>query len=332
MNKSGGVILLYHRVAALDTDPQLLAVTPAKFAAQMQVLKELARPMRLSEMVDAVRRGHDLRHTAAVTFDDGYADNLRQARPILLAAGIPATVFVATGGTDSNREFFWDELDRIFLQANRLPRQLALNDRELTYEADLNGAAEYSRQECDQFRNWNVTLAEDPTARQRLYRELCATVHRSTIERRRVLLDQVRQWAGIGPEGRATHRMMTAEQLREIAHEGLIELGGHTVNHPLLASETIDVQHTEISRGRAALQGMTHQRICGFSYPFGGRRDYTEESVAAAKSGGFDFACSNFPGVVDRQTDPFQLPRMLVRDWDAAEFKTRLTRWLSDQG
>src|SRR5258707_14171950 len=121
---TGPLILLYHRVNTLDTDPQLLAVSPEPFAAHLDVLQEIARPMPLRDLVAAARAGEDLRDAVAITFDDGYEDNLLTARPILQQQGVPATIFVATAGLTSRQEFFWDDLDRIFLQPNRLPKTL----------------------------------------------------------------------------------------------------------------------------------------------------------------------------------------------------------------
>ena len=60
-----------------------------------------------------------------VTFDDGYADNFHNAKPLLERYEIPATVFVTTGYLQDQREFWWDELERILLQPGTLPRFFA---------------------------------------------------------------------------------------------------------------------------------------------------------------------------------------------------------------
>lgn len=325
-----GVILLYHRVAELASDPQLLSVSPENFAAHLVILKELATPKPLAALVtDTGGESTAGRRAVTITFDDGYADNLLNAKPILERYQMPATVFVSTAGIGSHREFFWDELGRIYLEPGRLPERLELSlDGEVVYTADLGAAAAYSQEQYEQHQRWDVTISEPPTSRQRIYNELCTLLHISSLARRHQLLAALLAWSGLKPEGRATHRMLTADQVRELARGGLIEIGGHTVNHPLLAAEEVAVQRAEIWLGRDELVKVLGRMPVGFSYPFGCRRDYTAESIKLVQEAGFGFACSNFNGVVEAGTDRYQLPRVLVRNWSGEEFRQRMARWL----
>lgn len=109
LRRRGTLVLLYHRVADLPSDPWSLAVTPRHFAEHLEVLCAMARPVPLREAAE----GRAPRRAVAVTFDDGYSDNLYAARPLLERRGVPATVFVTTGGLDDGRELWWDELERI---------------------------------------------------------------------------------------------------------------------------------------------------------------------------------------------------------------------------
>lgn len=325
----GGVILLYHRVAELASDPQLLSVSPENFAAHLAILRELAIPKPLAALVtDAGGKSAAGKRAVTLTFDDGYADNLLHAKPLLERFQIPATVFVSTAGIGSTREFFWDELGRIFLEPGHLPERLELClDGAAVYTADLGTAADYTQAQYEQYRHWNVILSETPTSRQRIYNELCTLLHKSPLVRRHQLLTALLAWSGLQADGRATHRLMTAEQLRELTRGGLIEIGGHTVHHPLLAVEEVAVQRAEIWLGRDELVKVLGRMPVGFSYPFGCRRDYTAESIKLVREAGFGFACSNFNGVVEKETDRYQLPRVLVRNWSGEEFTQRMGRW-----
>ena len=113
-----------------------------------------------------------------------------------------------------------------------------------------------------------------------------------------------------------------------MADDGLIEVGAHTVTHPVLSALPIEAQNAEVQQSKSDLEEVLGRPVTSFAYPFGSAADYTEETIAAARRAGFLRACSNFPGVVGPDTDRFQLPRFLVRDWDGDEFDRRLRDWL----
>jgi peptidoglycan/xylan/chitin deacetylase (PgdA/CDA1 family) len=106
-----GVILTYHRIAGPRPDPLLLDVSASNFDAQLSVLSRTAAPLRLDEFESLRREGRLPARAVAVTFDDGYADNLHAAAPLLERHEIPATVFVTAGMIGSARGFPWDEAD-----------------------------------------------------------------------------------------------------------------------------------------------------------------------------------------------------------------------------
>ena len=106
-------MLMYHRVASLESDRWGLAVQPERFAGHMQLLRERFNPISLPDLLAALRGGGVPRRSVAVTFDDGYRDNLTVAKPLLERYGVPGTVFVVSGYVGSKRDFWWDELDRL---------------------------------------------------------------------------------------------------------------------------------------------------------------------------------------------------------------------------
>jgi peptidoglycan/xylan/chitin deacetylase (PgdA/CDA1 family) len=139
-----GLILMYHRVAEKDVDPWSLSVTPEHFAEHLAVLRRHAFPVSLLRLSQAHRECTFPDRAVALTFDDGYANNLYNARPLLERADIPATVFIATGYNGSSEEFWWDALDQALLRPGRLPATLELNLHGLAYRWELGEAAEYS--------------------------------------------------------------------------------------------------------------------------------------------------------------------------------------------
>lgn len=98
-----GTIFLYHRVANVSDDPHKLSVSPVNFREQLKYIKENYQVIALKELAGKVLRKEMKRGLAAITFDDGYADNLYTALPILEEFGLPATIFVMPGA------FFWQD-------------------------------------------------------------------------------------------------------------------------------------------------------------------------------------------------------------------------------
>ena len=108
-------VLLYHRVSDTPTDPYLLRVRTRHFQEQMDVLARRGRVIPLRALAAHHRLGSLPHGAVAITFDDGYIDNLLVAKPILQKHGLSATVFMTAGTIGREREFWWDELERVLL-------------------------------------------------------------------------------------------------------------------------------------------------------------------------------------------------------------------------
>jgi peptidoglycan/xylan/chitin deacetylase (PgdA/CDA1 family) len=111
--RDDAVILMYHRIGVVERDPWRLAVTPARFAEQLAVIKDVFHPLPLQALRESIAMRQIPRDTAVITFDDGYRDNLTTAQPLLGEYDLPATLFVTTGYLDSERDFWWDELEDV---------------------------------------------------------------------------------------------------------------------------------------------------------------------------------------------------------------------------
>ena len=119
-------ILMYHRVARVAHDPWQLAVWPERFTEQIDALMQLRRVVPLRWLAAELAQGRIPKKVAAVTFDDGYADILTEAKPILERQGCPATVFLVTGAIGRSCSFWWDELSRIVFETPLLPSELEI--------------------------------------------------------------------------------------------------------------------------------------------------------------------------------------------------------------
>jgi peptidoglycan/xylan/chitin deacetylase (PgdA/CDA1 family) len=288
--------------------------------------------MQLQQLVQGLQDKKIPDKSVVVTFDDGYADNLYNAKPLLERYDIPATAFITSGYIGHKREFWWDELEKLFLLAGMLPEILRLNINGRTHQWELGKAAYYSEDAYRHYRFWNVLEKNDPNVRQRIYRSLCQLLRSLSHSEQRKVLDELLAWAGVEPIVRPTHRSLSSdEEVYRMVKEGLVEVGDHTVNHPVLSILSKVAQQEEIQRSKTRLEEILGHTVTSFSYPYGTRSDYTLETVGLVRKAGFACACSNFPEIIWRFTDRFQLPRFLVRNWDGNEFFHHLQVWLRER-
>jgi len=295
------LVLIFHRVLP-EPDP-VLPDEPdaARFTAILELIASCFVPLPLREAVTRLREGTLPRRAACVTFDDGYANNCEIARPILVGRGVPATVFVAPGFLDGGRMFN----DTVIETVRQAPgdfdlRPLGLGRHALT----------------------------DAAARRRTIEALLERLKYLGIDERLHRIAQVADVAGVRLP---SDLMMTRAQVRTL-HVSGIEIGAHTVDHPILASVTDEVAETQIRTSRLQLEAIVGVPVRSFAYPNGKpHRDYLARHVAMARAAGFELALSTAWGSATPSSDPFQIPRVAAWDQDALRFGLRLARAYRDR-
>jgi peptidoglycan/xylan/chitin deacetylase (PgdA/CDA1 family)/glycosyltransferase involved in cell wall biosynthesis/SAM-dependent methyltransferase len=316
------LILIYHRVADAGSDPFSLCVSPRHFAEQLEVVREQTRAITLQQLSGFLRQRRIPERSVVITFDDGYVDNLQNARPLLRAQGIPATLFVMTGNLGEQREFWWDEVQRIFLEPGVLPESLVLFVQETCHRWELGESARYTNEEYLRYREWR---AEDspPTGRHSLYLTIWRLLQLIPETDRRRALDELAALSG-STRPRDSYRCLEPEELMAMAAGGLIEIGAHTVTHPALRELPLDTQQWEIVQSKHYLEQILGSPVTSFAYPYGAM---SGETAAILGSAGFDRACTTVPRAVRKGTDRYRMPRFQVEDWDGEEFSRRLAGW-----
>lgn len=317
-------VLLYHRVTNAALDPQLLCVSPEHFERHLEIVRRKAQPLSFDDLRACLATGAFPDRGVVVTFDDGYADNLQEAAPLLERFRVPATVFVASGYVGGDREFWWDELERIVLGAPELPSKIELSCDEFTLEVDLpDHPTGHDIAQAD----WNVTRRDDPTRRHTLYRRLFDLLRPMHDGPRTRVLEALATWSGRGRMVRPSHRPMTRDEIRALHGGGLVSIGAHTVTHPVLSKLSLDEQRREICESKRSLEDVLGAPVTTFSYPFGTRHDFTADTLRIVEDAGFDLAWANMPGLVDPDSPRLALPRFLVRNWDEETFLRKLTEF-----
>jgi peptidoglycan/xylan/chitin deacetylase (PgdA/CDA1 family) len=289
------MVLGYHRVGLSTHAPYDLHVSPKHFAEQLEVLYHDAHPMHLHELVDGLRRGCLSARAVAVTLDDGYADTLHTALPVLERFRVPATIFVATGYV--GREFWWDELGRL----------LRHNDPGLSGKQQALMGIYDARSSGQTYERIHYYLMRLPAAE------------------RDAMLTALGALARLGPSSQR-FTCLTKDELVQLARSELICVGSHTVTHPELASQTYPEQRWEVESSKYYLESLLGRSVRALSYPNGSLSATTRTLVQEA---GYALACGSVPDVCSPRSNPFSLPRFWVPDWGGEQFRRWLRHWLN---
>ena len=327
MKSNSGIILMYHRVADVCIDPWGLCVSPRNFADQLEVIKNHTTPLSLPDLLLAVANNAIPENACVLTFDDGYLDNLTQARPLLESFGIPATVYVSTAYIGKDRGFWWDELERVFLHTGQLPERLELQKGEIDLQLDLGAAAHYSEGELAtdlETRPWQARAG----SRMQLFFHAWELIRKMPHQERFEIIDKLLAWAKIDPKPRASYRPMNSNELELVSRDGLISIGAHTVTHPSLPDCPAHVKREEILDSKLFLEKLLGQEIDHFAYPHG---DYDVETVEIVREAGFKSACITGHKICNQvrcDTNLFELPRFAASNVSAEQFEQIINRWL----
>lgn len=291
-------VLIFHRVLAAPDPLFPEEVDAVRFDLLCGWLRAHFQVLALEEACHRLAEGSLPARAAAITFDDGYADNHDVALPILARHGLPACFFIATGFIDGG--VMWNDV--VIESVRRTSRD--------SIDAERATGLALGRARV-------ATLAEKQAA----IGTLISAMKYLPFEQRLQAVQALAQEAGVEPP---TDLMMSRAQLRALRDRGM-SLGGHTVSHPILARLAADDARREIEQGKAALQDMIDREVMLFAYPNGKPgEDFGEEHVHMARAAGFRAAVTTGWGAAHGGTDPFRLPRFTPWDRGRLRFVARL--------
>jgi peptidoglycan/xylan/chitin deacetylase (PgdA/CDA1 family) len=279
-------VLFFHGIADRFDDPlvQRNFHVTADFRVQIALLRRL-RVISLAELAVMLEEGRFPRRgaTVAITFDDGYANNLYAAE-LLAAANLPWTVFVTTGSVDEGTAIWNVELSLLLLHGES--RRLELFGREWPLE---------SRPEREiAFREIRGRFKVLPAADR--IRTMNALRSQFPSEESRRLLARF-----------PSLRSMTPAEVRQLAASG-VEIGSHGVDHEIHhANQPTAVRSTELSASKERIAQLTGRECRFFAYPNG---DAASDAAAAVKDAGYRLGFTTGAHVADATSDRWLVPRM----------------------
>lgn len=290
-------ILIYHRVLP-QPDPMFPEEIDVKgFEQQLNALSRFFNVLPLEDAVTCLKNGSLPSRAVCITFDDGYANNAEIALPILRRLGMHATFFIATGFLDGGR--MWN--DSVIESVRHARGQ----------EIELSG----------------LGLGRYPIATVTQRREaalaLIAQLKYLPLSQR---LEQVERVVQHVAAPLPKDLMLRTDQVRALHNAGMA-IGGHTVNHPILASADLAAARAEIAAGKETLEGIIGGSVALFAYPNGRpKHDYHGAHVQMVRDIGFTAAVSTSVGAARVESDRFQLPRYSPWDTMPLRFTLRLLK------
>jgi peptidoglycan/xylan/chitin deacetylase (PgdA/CDA1 family) len=285
LRRRSPMVLRYHRVYPDGERPFYeLGVSAAVFEAQMAFLRRHFQVVPLQDVFEGLFGSRPLPdHAVAITFDDGYRDNLTEATPVLQRHGLPATLFVSADNVEFRQAFWWDRLAAAVQTATAA--EVAVDLGKGTERFAVDGAP----------------------ARQVLFDRVREAVKLMPYDRFRGVLDQLE--AALQPAGAATADCLLTWPEVETLKAGGWDLGSHSLDHPILSRVPPPEARRQVEESRVRIQSRAAVPVRYFSYPNGKRDDVTPEVKAEVRRAGYDGAVSTIEGRPGPRSDPFFLER-----------------------
>jgi peptidoglycan/xylan/chitin deacetylase (PgdA/CDA1 family) len=307
VGRPGLLCLTYHRVAdahADGLDDGLISASVKEFEWQVRWLRDNVRVLGGDEILQLVRGELRLREPAvAITFDDGYADNLAAGELLMERFGVPAIFFITTGFVGTTHIPHWDRLAFSVKGTSRPSIELAARFGSGSF--DLNGA---SRDGIirELVRRWRSTAHAEQEAFVREVEEKTAVAAEAASRSRPVFLT----WDEV-------------KRLKTLGHT----IGAHTHSHPILASVSGDEQRRELTLSKELLEEKLGTPIRLLAYPNGLNGAYSDETKVIARECGFAAAFSFHGGTIPANGfDAFDLKRAHVATSESRElFQARVS-------
>ena len=292
-------VLTYHRVNPNGSRFEIDTVPPGVFDQHMRCLAEHFSVLTIEEIVERVRENRPLPpRCAAITFDDGYADNFSFAHPILKARGLQATFYLTTGSIGSGKVLWFDRVLQAFEHTTRDAALMPFQTDPVSLRTD--------DERCTAgFRALNYLRTLPPGQSEKVMDGLFGELRSDAPSMDRSLM---LNWDQVADMSRYGHRF-----------------GSHTVTHPILSRLPFPEVESEIMRSKRMIEEMTGRSVMTFAYPSGRAQDYSADIVTMLKRAGYAAAVTNTTFTVNsRHEDLFRLNRMRPWEQEVASFFFKL--------
>ena len=302
------VILCYHRIENYTSDPVKITVSKKNFLEHINFLKEFAKIISPNQLFESLKNRKNLpRRSVLLTFDDGYS-SYEQTMDLLIKKSISAIFFISL----RKKRYWWDILSKILFENQHVEKSNYIKINNLLTELGCNFNIEESINFnlMDKLRKWSVTDEFFPFNRNKAFYFLAKEMEDVDHYKKSRMLDIVNS---------LSKKKRNFSYLLNEKFTNYHKIGYHTINHYNLSKLSYDNQKIEIELGKKELESIINQQVKIFAYPFGNRYHYNTDTLEIVKRN-FNFAFSNFEGLVHKDSNIYEMPRFLVRDWGRDSF------------
>ncbi len=284
--KNKCIILCYHRLTSDYARGRLYKrhLHISDFEKQINWIRKFSKIVSLDEIVERAKENKKRDYWfAAITFDDGYKDTIELGLPVLEKYSLPVTIFVTVGYVKENKLLpWWEIVDHIL---------------------------EYNARVSFNFYGKEYVLNTSSLNSQIVLTNLFKSLPSSKInELKNMLMNKFHIEVN-------ENSFANQKQIMELSNHHFIQIGAHTVLHPVLANCGKNELIYEIEESKKTLESWTGRKIKWFAYPFGGVNDFSRQAVSIVKKAGFIGAFTTKVGAVASNYDPYEINRVVINPW-----------------
>ena len=222
-------------------------------------LKEDYEIISLDEMY--LRLINNQKHTKkfiAITFDDGYKDNLKLAYPIFKKLEIPFTIYITNCFPNHTAKLWWYMLEDIILENDKI----TVNHR-----------------------NKNLSfLTKTKHQKDKCFNNLRTVIIHATQEENNILISQLEHKYSKSIKEYVNKEALTWEQIKLLSKDPLVSIGCHTMNHLALNTVSDTELLKEVISSKNEIEKLLKIQVHHFAYPFGTSNEINKREVDLIKS------------------------------------------------
>lgn len=288
-------ILMYHGCWPGNIDAELKYyagkhIEPLEFENQLKLIRKYCSPVSL---LDVLYKNNVPPNAVVITFDDGYRNNFQYAFPLLKKYHVPATIFVTTGFVD-RKHFLWT--DRLAFMIINSMRNDIVNLKKYNIVLRLGSKKD---------RIFSIVSSKQ---------QLKDCPEDERIEALDKIEDELSiryDWGVVPP----ILQPLTWDEIREMKHSNFVEIGSHTVSHPILSQCNYEKQCYEMKTSRDRISEELGNDCILFAYPNGERSDYTKDTIRLLKKLEYKCALTTVAGYMERhEKENYEIKRFGTRD------------------